>query len=114
VSDESKLFKEIEAAASELQSAVDGLLGSWPDRESPAPTLFHFTDCDGLVGILTSKALRASLATSLNDASETIYALSRLRTNLEAGSIPLKHLTADLLLKHSEERYLRSDFRVYV
>lgn len=35
--------------------------------------LYHFTDCDGLVGILKSRTLWASLATSLNDRSEIEY-----------------------------------------
>lgn len=35
--------------------------------------LFHFTDCDGLINILQTKTLWASLATSLNDRSEMEY-----------------------------------------
>jgi hypothetical protein len=89
VDNNSKLFDEASKAAEELGMALDELLGSWKDKESPPPTLFHFTDCDGLVGILTTKTLRASLATSLNDASETKYAISRLRSRLEARSIRL-------------------------
>lgn len=112
--DNSELFKEVEAAADEIVLAVNKLLASWEDKESPAPTLFHFTDCDGLVGILTKKTVWASLATSLIDASETKYAISRLRSNLEAGSIPLKHLNRELLLKHSAERHSRRDYRAYV
>ena len=40
----------------------------------PAGGLFHFTSTEGLVGIVTSKSLRASLSSSLNDASEGTYA----------------------------------------
>jgi hypothetical protein len=35
--------------------------------------IYHFTDCDGLIGILKTKTLWASLATSLNDRSEMEY-----------------------------------------
>lgn len=41
---------------------------------SPPPNrLFHFTDCGGLLGILQTRTLWASLATSLNDRSEIEY-----------------------------------------
>jgi hypothetical protein len=51
-----------------------------PDR------LYHFTDCQGLVGILTSRCLWASLATALNDESEVRYGLGRAERFLRAGS----------------------------
>lgn len=41
--------------------------------EERPPTLYHFTDLDGLTGILTRGCLWASLATTLNDASEVQY-----------------------------------------
>jgi hypothetical protein len=40
------------------------------DNGDPPPLLYHFTDLDGLVGILNSRALRLSLVTALNDCSE--------------------------------------------
>ena len=54
--------------------------------------LYHFTDCQGLVGILTSRCLWASLATGLNDDSEVRYGLERaelfLRANRTEGIDP--------------------------
>ena len=38
-------------------------------------TLFHFTDCGGLIGILKERCLRASLASALNDTSEVAYGI---------------------------------------
>ncbi|MBN1606201.1 MAG: DUF2971 domain-containing protein [Polyangiaceae bacterium] len=45
------------------------------DAASSPSTLFHFTDLDGLAGILSTNILWASLATELNDASEVRYGL---------------------------------------
>ncbi|MGD0836586.1 MAG: DUF2971 domain-containing protein [Polyangia bacterium] len=44
------------------------------NQEHPS-LLYHFTDADGLVGILNSRNLRASLITSLNDCSEVQYGI---------------------------------------
>ena len=109
-----KLLDEVRVAAVELSEAVTKLLGGWRDKEPPAFTLYHFTDCAGLVGILTTKTLCASLATSLNDASETKYAISRLRSNLETKAVALKHLRENSLLEYSDQRKFRRDFRTYV
>ena len=48
-------------------------LASQEYSENLPEHLFHFTDCQGLIGILRSRSLRASLATSLNDRSEIEY-----------------------------------------
>ena len=50
-----------------------------PDR------LYHFTECQGLIGILTDHCLWASLATSLNDTLEVRYGLMRAERLLRAG-----------------------------
>jgi hypothetical protein len=47
---------------------------SGPEPSEPS-RLFHLTDTDGILGILDSKKLWASLATSLNDCREIRYAL---------------------------------------
>ena len=50
------------------------------ERANPADrpkTLYHFTDIPGLLGIITDESLWASLATSLNDATEVVYAAGR-------------------------------------
>jgi DUF2971 family protein len=44
-------------------------------EETVPVELFHFTSIDGLMGILSSRAIWATLATALNDPSETRYAL---------------------------------------
>lgn len=50
-----------------------------PDR------LYHFTDCNGLVKILQSRSLWASLATGLSDDSEVRYGVERATAFLLAG-----------------------------
>jgi hypothetical protein len=45
------------------------------DSPTLPPVVYHFTDVAGLVAIVESKAIWATLATSLNDASEGSYAL---------------------------------------
>jgi hypothetical protein len=110
-----KLIQYIETAIDQLGTAAEKLLQSWEHKQGgPPPTLFHFTDCQGLIGILTTQTLYASLATSLNDASETKYAISRLRSRLTTGSVPLKHLNPARLLKHSDERNFSRDYRAYI
>src|SRR5215468_10817969 len=51
-----------------------------PDR------LFHFTDSNGLIGILNKRTLWATLATSLNDVSEIQHGLGRARKLLESNA----------------------------
>ena len=50
------------------------------------PTLFHFTDAAGLVGILTDRCFRASRARCMNDAGEVSYAVRLAKEILEEGS----------------------------
>ncbi len=106
------------AGGKELSERVEALLESC-GSETPVPeTLFHFTDCTGLGGILTTKVLWASLATSLNDASETKYAISRLCAHLKQGTIRPQHIPADLLRDFLQRRVqiegLINDSRAYV
>lgn len=56
-------------------------------RLEPPTQLFHFTDCDGLIGILQLKNLRASLATSLNDPAEGHYGATLARQLIRDGAI---------------------------
>lgn len=49
------------------------------------PSLFHFTTIDGLVGIIGSRSLWASIATALNDPSEVIYTVRIADEFLQAG-----------------------------
>ena len=113
------LGEEITAAGKELTANAESFLESCGDASLPAPkTLFHFTDCEGLIGIFKEKTLRASLATALNDASETKYAFSRLCSHLEAHSIRPNHFPAEVLRAFLERRMriegLTDDTRAYV
>jgi len=106
------------AGGSELSNNVEALLESCADTASAPKTLFHFTDCEGLQGILTTKVLRASLATALHDASETKYAVSRLCSLLRKDRIKPKSVPASLLCQFLERRRripgLSDDSRAYV
>ena len=51
------------------------------------PRLFHFTDVEGLVGIIQSRTLRASLAYALNDPSEVSYGTEVARTLLDSHRV---------------------------
>ena len=93
------LGEEITAAGKELTANAESFLESCGDASLPAPkTLFHFTDCEGLIGIFKEKTLRASLATALNDASETKYDRFRgsVFSALEAHSIRPNHFPAEV------------------
>jgi len=77
------LMKEAEA---KFTTAIRTALGRIPFRDLNEP-LYHFTDSVGLDGILRTRSLWASLATSLEDSSEIEYALSRARKVLEQGNL---------------------------
>jgi len=106
------------AGGRELSNSVEVFLESCADTASAPKTLFHFTDCEGLIGILTTKVLRASLATALSDASETKYAISRLCSLLRKERIKPKCFPAGLLCQFLERRRripgLADDSRAYV
>jgi hypothetical protein len=59
---------------------------------TPPKHLYHFTDCGGLIGVLTGKSLWASLATSLNDFAEMIHGVERGRALLGSGTLNVKAL----------------------
>jgi hypothetical protein len=67
----------IEAGFQAIGACVD--CADRPDR------LYHFTECQGLIDILTSGCLWASLATGLNDNLEVQYGLLRAERLLQAG-----------------------------
>ncbi len=80
------------------------------DAARPPETLFHFTDCDGLIGILESRTLWASLANALNDKSELQYGRDLIETLLEAGKLPIVALP----LVKLNEALERQSWRVFV
>lgn len=59
--------------------------------------LYHFTGVEGLMGITESKALRASLAVSMNDQSEVVHAVIVAKRLLKAGTIRNGQLATDIL-----------------
>ena len=46
--------------------------------------LYHYTDFDGLLGILSSHSLRATFSETLNDGSEWVYGKEVLKSNSKA------------------------------
>lgn len=68
----------------EVVDAGGGALRGGMRRSAPPDRLFHFTDCDGLIKILQSRSLWASLATGLSDDSEVRYGIDRARALLLA------------------------------
>jgi hypothetical protein len=60
------------------------LVERWNPEDRPA-ALYHYTDISGLIGIVTTRKLWASLAMALNDPSEGLYGVKRARALL--GSI---------------------------
>ncbi|MEP0547414.1 MAG: DUF2971 domain-containing protein [Rhodothermales bacterium] len=59
----------------EIENAMNGFIASWLDLHqlSDAQRLYHYTDLAGLRGILASRSLWFSHATSLNDPLEIQY-----------------------------------------
>jgi hypothetical protein len=58
-----------------------------PKARATPETLFHFTSAEGLLGILKSRSVWASLSTSLNDASERVYAMDVVK-DVVGGGVP--------------------------
>jgi len=76
---------------------------------TPTPAqIYHFTDCDGLIGILKTKTLWASLATSLNDRSEMEYGRVLAREVVDAFA------TKSLDPGRFESAVTKQTWRVYV
>jgi hypothetical protein len=57
--------------------------------------LYHFTDCEGLIGIFEKRTVWASLATSLNDPSEVRYGLDLACDLFRKGQITATHFSLD-------------------
>jgi hypothetical protein len=74
---------KIERAVVEAGSRAvrDGLAASPPPNR-----LYHFTECEGLVSILHTRSLRASLATGMSDDSEVRHGVTRARQLLSNGA----------------------------
>jgi DUF2971 family protein len=89
---------------------------SLPDHKPDI--LLHFTDIAGLVGILKDKVLWASLATALNDASETKIGPELFDFAQSMAMLRSRFLTQDFLRSHFETDAplgsIPSDYRTYV
>jgi len=66
-------------AGRQFNEQITAALRGLPEPDPLPQRLYHFTDTSGLVGVLQSQSLWASLATSLNDRSEIEYALDLAR-----------------------------------
>jgi len=73
----------LEGTLEQFSQIIAGALGQVPVPTPLPQKLFHFTDEDGLKGILRTRSLWASLATALEDKSEIAYALSCAKRLLE-------------------------------
>jgi Protein of unknown function (DUF2971) len=74
-----------------LDAGRDALLSGKNIRSRPK-CVFHFTDCSGLIGLISDKTLWASLATALNDLSEMTYGVERGRELLRNGGLRVSAL----------------------
>jgi hypothetical protein len=58
-------------------------LSQVPSGQRPE-TLYHYTDSNGLLGIVTKKALRATDVQFLNDGEEPVYAAREISARLRS------------------------------
>lgn len=100
----SSAAKALIARAGASLTAAEGIADR-PDR------LYHFTDCSGLVEILRTKTLWASLATCLNDRSEVTYGVSLACTLFQNRIVTAASFSLDRMKNLLDER---SEFRAYV
>lgn len=84
----------------------------------PPERIYHFTDCGGLIGVLTAKTFWASLATALNDISEMTCGVERGRALLKGGTLHSRALDLQqvetFLDRTKSPKEWQSDWRAYV
>jgi hypothetical protein len=112
----SDIGRAIRELGDEIEAYTDAII-----KRAPRPdALLHFTDSAGLIGIVQGKALWASLATALNDASETTVALDLISFAGPMAIARSRHLHFDLIektfegtvsLAHNDQL---TDYRTYV
>lgn len=76
---------DLGTARHDVLDALTKVAGDALQIRSSPPRLFHFTDTQGLIGIVQSKSIRGSLAMSLSDRSEFKFGLARGHEVLAAG-----------------------------
>jgi hypothetical protein len=94
-----------------IDSAHEVLLAGANPAERPSE-LFHFTDMAGLLGILSTRTLWASQATSLNDRSEVEYGIALAVDILEDSSFLIAG-NADLRAAHRAKFGIEVDDKVF-
>jgi hypothetical protein len=80
-----------------LSRGVEDYFDAAMQTSSHPAELLHFTDTAGLIGILQSRTLWASLATALNDASETNVAMRALTSYGSNDIVESRHMDAGFL-----------------
>jgi hypothetical protein len=114
------LLSVIERAMEALDSEIDRYLDEMLKKADRPQVLLHFKDCAGLIGILQTHALWASLATALNDASETTLASELLAFGGPMAITRSRHLPHDFLERVSKgalrlkDDDRSTDYRTYV
>lgn len=78
-----EVMKRLMKLRNELLDSLQSTLDKIASRAELPSRLFHFTDVEGMIGIIKSRSLRGTLATSLNDTSE-------LRTGIQQAELVLK------------------------
>jgi hypothetical protein len=90
-------------AFSEIFDRMHPILTSRANPRIRPDVLYHFTDVGGMLGVCQNGTLWASLATSLNDATEVLYA-TKLAAEICAAGLP----GVDRRYLHQIGHYLRT------
>jgi hypothetical protein len=110
--------RELVDATDKMSADVEQFFQTTRHPDKLPSVIYHFTDCDGVIGILSQRTLRGSLATSLSDTSETRYAISRLRERVQSGEGRLTHLPKEVVTNFLDsnptKKGLTRDVRAYV
>lgn len=113
-------LSDVGRAIRELGNEIETYTDAMIKRAKRPDVLLHFTDSAGLIGILQGQVLWASLATALNDASETTVALDLFAFAGPMAIARSRHLHYDFLEKvfkgelrlEGDDR--PTDYRTYV
>lgn len=114
----SKNFEAYVDAFNDATSKLEELIENCTSGVEIPKILYHFTDTDGLLGILKERSLHASNATTLGDASELRYTTNSLEALIKNSAPLVGGLSIEELLKlvakvataswQSEQIYLSS------
>lgn len=76
----------------------------------PLKNLYHYTDLNGLIGIIESQCLWATNINFLNDKKELIYAVDLVKDVAKSISNEQNKEIVDLVIEHIEQRANRKTF----